>query len=75
MKKVTLILALFLGFIPMLNAQWTSPGNGTTYNIDDLIASCGMKATNSIESKTTSPFRPTTNLMSTIPCTLATMSP
>ena len=37
MKKVTLILALFLGFIPMLNAQWTSPGNGTTYNIDDLI--------------------------------------
>ena len=37
MKKVTLILALFLGFIPILNAQWTSPGNGTTYNIDDLI--------------------------------------
>ncbi len=37
MKKATLFLALFLGFIPMLNAQWTSPGNGTTYNIDDLI--------------------------------------
>ena len=37
MKKVTLILSLFLGFIPMLNAQWTSPGNGTTYTIDDLI--------------------------------------
>ena len=37
MKKATLILALFLGFIPLLNAQWTSPGNGTTYNIDDLI--------------------------------------
>ena len=37
MKKATLILALFFGFFPLLNAQWTSPGNGTTYNIDDLI--------------------------------------
>ncbi|MBR2772934.1 MAG: hypothetical protein IKD78_13170, partial [Bacteroidales bacterium] len=37
MKKASLFLALFFGFIPMLNAQWTSPGNGTTYNIDDLI--------------------------------------
>ena len=37
MKKVTLILALFLGFIPMLNAQWTSPGNGTTYTLPDLV--------------------------------------
>ena len=37
MKKVTLILALFLGFIPMLNAQWTSPGNGTIYTLPDLV--------------------------------------
>ena len=36
MKKVTLILALFLGFIPMLNAQWISPGDGTTYTLTDL---------------------------------------
>ena len=37
MKKVTLILVLFLGFIPMLNAQWTSPGNGTTYTMSELV--------------------------------------
>ncbi len=37
MKKVTLILALFFGFFPMLNAQWTSPGNGTTYTLPDLV--------------------------------------
>ena len=37
MKKTTLILALFLGFVPMMNAQWVSPGNGTTYTIDDLV--------------------------------------
>jgi len=37
MKKATLFLALFLGFIPMLNAQWTSPGNGTTYTLPDLV--------------------------------------
>ena len=41
MKKATLILALFLGFIPMLNAQWTSPGNGTTYTLDDLVEVSG----------------------------------
>ena len=41
MKKATLILALFLGFIPMLNAQWTSPGNGTTYTLDDLVEISG----------------------------------
>lgn len=37
MKKATLILALFFGFIPMLNAQWVSPGNGTTYTFPDLL--------------------------------------
>ena len=37
MKKVTLILALFFGFFPILNAQWTSPGNGTTYTLPDLV--------------------------------------
>lgn len=41
MKKATLILALLLGFIPMLNAQWTSPGNGTTYTLDDLVEISG----------------------------------
>ena len=37
MKKITLFLALFLVFIPMLNAQWVSPGNGTTYTFPDLV--------------------------------------
>ena len=37
MKKVTLLLALFLAIIPMLNAQWVSPGNGTTYTFPDLV--------------------------------------
>ena len=37
MKKRVLLLALLLGTIPVLNAQWVSPGNGTTYNIDDLM--------------------------------------
>lgn len=41
MKKVTLILALFFGLIPMLNAQWTSPGDGTTYTLDDLVEVSG----------------------------------
>ncbi len=41
MKKATLFLALFLGFIPMMNAQWTSPGNGTIYTLDDLVEVSG----------------------------------
>ena len=41
MKKATLILALFFGFFPMMNAQWTSPGNGTTYTLDDLVEISG----------------------------------
>ncbi len=41
MKKATLFLALFFGFFPLLNAQWTSPGNGTTYTLDDLVEISG----------------------------------
>ena len=41
MKKVTLFLAIVLGFVSMLNAQWTSPGNGTTYTLDDLVEISG----------------------------------
>lgn len=37
MKKSTLLLALFLGCMTMLNAQWISPGNGTTYTMSDLV--------------------------------------
>ena len=37
MKNRIILLTLLLGFIPMLNAQWVSPGNGTTYTIEDLV--------------------------------------
>ena len=46
MKKETLILALFLGLIPMLNAQWVSPGNGTTYTLPDLVTISDGAVTN-----------------------------
>ena len=46
MKRVTLILALFFGFFPMLNAQWTSPGNGTAYTMPDLVAASNGVVTN-----------------------------
>jgi hypothetical protein len=46
MKKETLILALFLGLIPMLNAQWVSPGNGTTYTLPDLVTASDGAVTN-----------------------------
>ena len=46
MKKVTLILTLFFGFFPMLNAQWTSPGNGTTYTMPDLVEASNGVVTN-----------------------------
>lgn len=36
MKKISLLL-FFFGIISLMNAQWVSPGDGTTYNIDDLI--------------------------------------
>ena len=28
---------MLLAFVSMLNAQWTSPGNGTTYTMSDLV--------------------------------------
>ena len=36
-QKTTLAFALLIVLVSNVNAQWTSPGNGTTYNIDDLI--------------------------------------
>ena len=37
MKKVVLIIALIVGLCPTINAQWVSPGNGTTYTFSDLV--------------------------------------
>ena len=36
MKKLYLFVIAF-AFSSMLNAQWVSPGNGTTYTIEDLV--------------------------------------
>ena len=38
MKRLFPILILIIGLSTSLNAQWTSPGNGTTYTLPDLVA-------------------------------------
>ena len=38
MKKLLLTIVFSIGLWSMLNAQWVSPGNGTTYTFPDLIA-------------------------------------
>ena len=38
MKKIFSMLALTLAFVGSAKAQWTSPGNGTTYDLDALVA-------------------------------------
>lgn len=37
MKKTLLLFVLTSWFSFMLNAQWTSPGNGTTYTMSELV--------------------------------------
>ena len=45
MSKITFRFFLFLvfsfGFSQAINAQWTSPGNGTTYTLNDLVEVSG----------------------------------
>ena len=36
-KKLTLLVSLFICLSSMLNAQWVSPGDGTTYTFPDLV--------------------------------------
>ena len=38
MKRLLPVLLLFIGLSTSLNAQWVSPGNGTTYTLPDLVA-------------------------------------
>lgn len=38
MKKILLAIVFSIGLVSMLNAQWTSPGNGTTYTLPDLVS-------------------------------------
>jgi hypothetical protein len=37
MRKIALLISFSIGLWSMLNAQWTSPGNGTTYTLPDLV--------------------------------------
>ena len=41
MRKIALLISFSIGLWSMLNAQWTSPGNGTTYTLDDLVEISG----------------------------------
>lgn len=38
MRKIVLLISFSIGLWSMLNAQWVSPGNGTTYTMSDLAA-------------------------------------
>ncbi|MBQ5454296.1 MAG: hypothetical protein IIT63_00585, partial [Prevotella sp.] len=37
MNRLLPILLLIIGLATTLNAQWVSPGNGTTYTLPDLV--------------------------------------
>lgn len=37
MKRLCLLIALVSGLVSAINAQWVSPGNGTTYTFPDLV--------------------------------------
>ena len=45
-QKAILIFAFVIGSISMVNAQWVSPGNGTTYTMPDLVAASNGVVTN-----------------------------
>ena len=49
MKKEFLFLSLFFAIIPILNAQWVSPGNGTTYTFPDLVEVTDGTVTNGLD--------------------------
>lgn len=46
MKKLLFTLIFILGLWSMLNAQWVSPGNGTTYTLPDLVSISNGAVTN-----------------------------
>ena len=37
MKKLFFLISLIAGLVSAINAQWVSPGNGTTYTFPDLV--------------------------------------
>lgn len=46
MKKLLPTLLLIIGLTSFAHAQWTSPGNGTTYTLPDLVAVTNGAVTN-----------------------------
>lgn len=46
MRKIALLLTFSIGLWSMLNAQWVSPGNGTTYTLPDLVSVSNGAVTN-----------------------------
>ncbi len=46
MKKILPTLLLIIGLTSFAKAQWTSPGNGTTYTLPDLVAASDGVVTN-----------------------------
>ena len=47
MKRFLSIFLLFIGLVSFSQAQWVSPGNGTTYTLPDLVAVTDGVVTNS----------------------------
>ena len=46
MKKALLTILFSIGLATMLNAQWVSPGDGTTYTLPDLVVATQGVVTN-----------------------------
>lgn len=46
MKKILPTLLLIIGLTSLAHAQWTSPGDGTTYTLPDLVAVTNGAVTN-----------------------------
>ena len=44
--KLSLSIVFALSLVKTMNAQWTSPGNGTTYTLPDLVAASDGVVTN-----------------------------
>lgn len=47
MKKILTTLLLLVGISNCLNAQWTSPGDGTSYTMNDLVSASNGTVTGS----------------------------
>ena len=45
-QRAILVFAFVLSSVSIMNAQWTSPGNGTTYTLPDLVAVSNGVVTN-----------------------------